>query len=557
MGTAAFSFLINILMLTGAMFMLQIYDRVLPSRSIATLVGLSIVALVLFAALGAFEVIRSRLLTRASTILNEKLEPRVFEILVRLPLKAGNQIGIQPLRDLDTVKNFLSGTGPNAFFDLPWLPFYLGIVYAFHPALGITAFCGAIVLVLLTVLTELLSRKPAHETMAHTANRYMLAETSQRNAEVLAGMGFASRLSSMWQETSSHASTAQQRGSDITGGLGAIARVLRMVLQSAVLAVGAYLVIIQEASAGIIIAGSILSGRALAPLDIAIANWRGFVAARQSWQRLRRLLAMLPKPSAPTPLLAPSSSYSAEGLVIAPPGKKTIVMNKLSFALKSGQGLAIIGPSGSGKSSLARALVGAWIPLAGKVKLDGAALDQWSPEALGQYIGYVPQGVELFGGTVLQNISRFDPAASAEDVIKAAKIADVHNLIVNLKNGYDTQIGDSGAALSAGQRQRIALARALYGDPFLVVLDEPDAALDRDGEKALQYAILNVRDRGGIVIVVSHRRSVLSTVDMVLAVKNARMVALGPKDTVLQELAQPSGSVHILKPKSETGEAQA
>jgi ATP-binding cassette, subfamily C, type I secretion system permease/ATPase len=547
LGTAAFSFVINILMLTGAVFMLEIYDRVLPSRSIATLIGLCIVAVILFTALGLLDVIRGRLLVRAGSVLNENLGPRIFDVLVRTPVRVGNIGGIQPLRDLDAVRNFLSGPGPTALFDMPWLPFYIGIVYLFHPLLGITAMAGAFVLICLTALTELLSRRPTRDAMTHSMSRNDLAEASQRNAEVLAGMGFSSQLSDLWLRRSEHAQVSQQRGSDIAGGLGAIARVLRLALQSAVLAMGAYLVILQEASAGIIIAGSILTARALAPIDLAIANWRGFVAARQSWQRLDGLFEKLPALDQPTSLPPPSSRYQVEGVVVAPPGQRMIVMQELGFALNKGQALAIIGPSGSGKSSLARVLVGAWLPIAGRIRLDGAALDQWSPKTLGRHIGYVPQGVELFGGTVIQNIARFDPVASPEAVIKAAKAADVHELIVSLPKGYDTEIGDNGAVLSAGQRQRVALARALYGDPFLVVLDEPDASLDQQGEQALRGAILGVRARGGIAIVVSHRQAALAAVDMVLAVEAGRPIAFGPKDPVLQKLAKPAGDIHVLK----------
>jgi ATP-binding cassette, subfamily C, type I secretion system permease/ATPase len=549
-GTGAFSLIINVLMLTGAIFMLEVYDRVLPSRSVATLIALCIIGAILFAALGLLDVLRSRLLTRAGGAIDESLSARVFDVLVRLPLRTGNRRdGLQPLRDLDTIRSFLSSQGPTALFDLPWLPFYLAIVYAFHPLLGVTALIGAIALICLTMATEFLARKPTREATTHTIARTNLAQACLRNAEVLAGMGFASRLASIWGGSNDRALSWQRRTSDIAGGLGAIARVLRMILQSAVLAVGAYLVIIQEASPGIIIAGSILAARALAPVDIAIANWRSFIAARQSWERLSQLLTKLPRQPKPMPLPVPSSKLQVEGLVIVPPGEQKVAARDIGFALNPGQGLGIIGPSGAGKSSLARVLVGAWLPAAGKVRLDGAALDQWAPEALGQHIGYLPQGVELFAGSVAQNIARFDRHADSEAVIGAAKAADVHELIVNLPNGYDTEIGDGGSTLSAGQRQRVALARALYGNPFLVVLDEPDASLDQEGERALQAAILGVRARGGIVVVVSHRQVVLSAVDLLLALERGRPAAAGPKELVLQKLARPQsgGAVRVLK----------
>lgn len=545
-ATAAFSFVINVLMLTGAIFMLEVYDRVLPSRSVPTLVALCIIASILFTALGLLDVIRGRLLARAGGAIDEGLAKRVFDVVVRLPMRTGNyKDGLQPLRDLDAVRGFLSGQGPTALFDLPWLPFYLAIVFSFHPVLGITALVGALILIFLTLLTEALSRKPTQEATTHSQARINLAQACLRNAEVLAGMGFAARLTTIWAGSNDSSMVWQRRAGDIASGLGAIARVLRMVLQSSVLAVGAYLVILQQASPGIIIAGSILAARALAPVDVAIANWRGFIAARQSWARLGKLLAVVPRLPKPSPLPAPSSELQVEGIVVAPPGEQKIVIRDLSFVLKAGQGLGIIGPSGAGKSSLARVLVGAWLPAAGKVRLDGAALDQWAPEALGPHVGYLPQGVELFAGSIVQNIARFDPNANSQAVIEAAKAADIHKLIVNLPNGYDTEIGEGGKSLSAGQRQRVALARALYGDPFLVVLDEPDASLDQDGEQALSKAIFSVRKRGGIVVVVSHRQAVIGVVDLLLALDQGRPVAAGPKDSVLQKLGRPT--VHILK----------
>lgn len=548
LGAAIFSFVINILMLTGAIFMLEIYDRVLPSRSVPTLMGLSIIATILFSALGLLDLIRSRLLVRAGGAIDEALAARVFDVVVRLPLRTGNRgDGLQPIRDVDAMRSFLSSPGPTALFDLPWLPFYLFVVYLFHPWLGATALIGAVVLIGLTLLTEVLARKPIRDTTMQGINRTGLAEACLRNAEVLAGMGFAARLGQLWQHSNDRVHTSQRRVSDIVGGLGAVARVLRMILQSAVLAVGAYLVIIQQASAGIIIAGSILAARALAPVDTAIAHWRGFITARQSWQRLGKLLTLLPAQTAPTPLPAPSAKLQAENVVVAPPGEQKVVVRDVGFELNAGQGLGIIGTSGSGKSSLARVLVGAWLPVAGRVRLDGAAFNQWSPEDLGRHIGYLPQDVELFAGSILQNIARFDPEADAEAVIKAAKAADIHDLIVSLPGdkGYDTQIGEGGTKLSAGQRQRVALARALYGDPFLVVLDEPDASLDQMGEQALQQAIRGVRERGGVVVVISHRQTVLRAVEHLLVLEQGTAVVGGPKELVQQRLA--AGGVHILK----------
>ena len=558
-GTAVLSGMSNVLMLTGAMFMLEIYDRVLPSRSMPTLVGLLILVAALFAALGILDAIRGRILVRIGGALDETLSGRVYDTLVRLPLRAGARTdGTQPLRDLDAIRSYLSGLGPVALFDLPWIPLYLAICFIFHPLIGLTALAGAIILIVLTFLTESLMRAPTKAATEAAIVRNSLAEISRRNAEALIAMGIASRISQRWRDANRQYMLSQREASDLGGGLGAISKVLRMMLQSSVLAVGAYLVIHQEASAGIIIAGSILSARALAPVDLAIANWKGFAAARQSWQRLNNLLAVSPAQIAPMQLQAPAQRLTVESVSAAPPGVPKIVVQDITFELEAGQGLGIIGPSGSGKSSLARLLVGVWQPVRGNVRLDGAALDQWSPDALGQHIGYLPQDVELLAGTVAQNIARFEPNADNEAVIAAAKAVGVHELIVRLPAGYDTPIGDQGSALSAGQAQRIALARAVYRDPFLVVLDEPNSNLDSDGEEALTRAILGVRERKGIVIVVAHRPSAIAAVDRILVMSQGKAQAIGPKDEVLSKVLQrPLSMPRPLKVVPDTGSASA
>jgi ATP-binding cassette subfamily C protein PrsD len=536
-GVGLFSGMINILALTGSFFMLEVYDRVVPSRSVPTLVGLAILAAILFSFQGILELIRGRILVRVGTSLDEALSGRVYDTVVWLPLHVGNRNdGLQSLRDLDTMRSFLSGLGPTAFFDLPWIPLYLGICFAFHFWIGMTALCGAIILIGLTVVTELRTRRPMHAATSLGMLRNGLAETSKRNAEVLTAMAMAGRLRDRWSEANRNYMRSQQQASDVAGGLGAIVKVLRLMLQSAVLGVGAYLVIHQEATAGIIIAGSILSARALAPVDLAIANWKGFVAARQSWARLSNLLSMLPAHAAPMSLPRPTKNIVIEKVFVAPPGQQKPVVHDVSFTLKSGDGLGVIGPSASGKSSLARILVGAWRPVRGKVSLDGATFDQWQPEAIGRDIGYLPQDVELMLGTVAQNIARFDRDADSKAIIAAAQAAGVHELILGLGAGYDTDIGEQGTSLSAGQQQRIALARALYGNPFLVVLDEPNSNLDNDGELALTSAIHSVRGRGGIVVVVAHRPSALAAVDHVLVMNQGRAQAFGPKDEVLAKV---------------------
>jgi ATP-binding cassette subfamily C protein len=557
-GVGVMSCMINVLYLTGSLFMLEVYDRVLPSRSVPTLIGLAILAGGLYLAQGVLDLLRGRILGRIGTALDESLNRRVFETMVRLPLIVGSRNeGLQPLRDLDNVRSFLGGLGPGAFFDLPWLPFYLAICFTFHVMIGLTALVGAVILVSLTLVTEYMSRQPAREATGLAARRNDLATTSRRNAEVLVAMGMSGRLTGRWSQANQSYLDGNQRASDIAGGLGAIAKVLRMTLQSAVLAVGAYLVINQQATAGVIIAGSILSARALAPVDLAIAHWKSFVAARQSWHRLNRLLEQMPARSEQMRLQDPSSRLAVEAVSIVPPGDQKVIVQDITFTLEAGHGLGVIGPSGSGKSSLVRALVGVWQPFRGKVRLDGAALDQWSSDVLGRHVGYLPQDVELFAGTVAQNISRFDPDASSDAIIAAAKEAGVHQIIIKMRDGYDTQVGEQGTALSAGQAQRVALARALYGDPFLIVLDEPNSNLDTEGDEALTRAIRGARERGAIVVVVAHRPVGIEAVDQLLVLKDGRMQAFGPKEQVLGQVLQRVAPPTPIKIVSEGGVAKS
>lgn len=534
-GVAVFTAVLNVLYLTGSFFMLQVYDRVIPSRSVPTLVALCVLALGLYGFQAVLDIVRNRVLIRIAGGFAETLDRRIYHLLVKLPLRAPQMGGFEPVRDLDSIRTFMSGGGPAALFDLPWMPLYLGICYLFHPLIGLTATVGALILVGITFLTEVKVRQPSIEVSSLSARRTSLAEASRRNSEVLHAMGMVGRFSAQWADYGRRYVGAHQRAGDITGGMGSFSRALRMALQSAVLAVGAYLVIKQQATAGIIIAGSILSARALAPVEQVIAQWRVFVSARQSWHRLNNLLARIPEERDVMELPKPKTSLSVETVSVAPPGVNMLVARDIAFGLKAGQGLGIIGPSASGKSSLARTLVGVWRPVTGKVRIDGATLDQWSSEALGEHIGYLPQDMELFAGTVAQNIARLEPEPDSKKVIAAAQAAGVHELILGLPNGYETEMGEGGTSLSAGQRQRVGLARALYGDPFLVVLDEPNSSLDHDGEEALTRAIMSVRARGGIAIVIAHRPSALAAVDQLLVMRGGKQQAFGPKDAVLRE----------------------
>ncbi|WP_267361206.1 MULTISPECIES: type I secretion system permease/ATPase [unclassified Methylobacterium] len=540
-GVAGISALANLLTLTGSFFMLEVYDRVIPSRSIPTLIGLCVLALVLYAAQSTLEALRARTLARIGAALDAEIGPRVFSLSVQAPLRGAkpDQAG-QPLRDLEQVRAFLAGSGPAALFDLPWLPVYVMVCFLFHPLIGVAAIGGAVLLTSLTLAAELATRAPARSATAHAGRRLALSEATRRNAETVAALGLESRMCRRWAAVNRDHAQAQQRASDIAGGLGAVSKACRMALQSGVLALGAYLVINNQASGGIIIAASILVALALAPAELAIANWRVFVAARQSWRRLAVALERHPPARVPLALPEAKLSLSVEGVHVVPPGASRATVHDVSFQLRAGQGVGVIGPSAAGKSSLVRALVRIWTPLHGRVRLDGADLGQWAPEHLGAQIGYLPQETELFAGTIAENISRFLPGAPAEAVVAAAQAAGAHDLILNLPQGYDTMLGESGAGLSAGQRQRIGLARALYGDPFLVVLDEPNANLDAEGENALTQAILRVRGRGGICVVVAHRPSALAAVDHVLMMHEGRVQAFGTKDEVLKRVLRPA-----------------
>ena len=418
---------------------------VLPSRSIPTLIALCLLALLLYAFQGAFEMVRGRMLVRVAGALDEAMSARIYRAVVQAPLKLRTQgDGLQALRDFDQVRSFLSGTGPAAFFDLPWLPFYIGICFLFHPLIGIVAIVGSIILIALTFLTNRGTQGPSKKAAEAGNHRNAFAQASQRNAEVMQAMGMMGRMSQLWEQRNDTYRDQNRETSDVGNGYGALSKVFRMALQSAVLATGAVLVIEGMASPGVIIAGSILTARALAPVEMAIGNWRGYVSCRQSWGRLKELLKALPERDAPLELPVPKGQLSAEGLAGGPPGAQRLTFAEVNFTMKAGSALGVIGPSASGKSSLARALIGIWPAFRGAVRLDGAALDQWDTDRLGRHIGYLPQDVELFAGTVAQNIARLGENPSPDSIVSAAKAARVHDLILKLPNGYETEIGEGG-----------------------------------------------------------------------------------------------------------------
>ena len=532
---AIFSAVVNILALTGSIYMLQVYDRVLSSRSIPTLVGLSLIALAAYALSGGLDMLRGRMLARIGARFDEILAPRVFDLVATMPLKGAKAAeSMQPIRDVDTIRGFLSGLGPTALFDMPFMPIFLIGCFMIHPWIGITSVIGGVCIIILTIYTDAKSKEPSYEVTKSGAERHAMAETSRRNAEAIRALGMLGHLGKRYDQVHVRHVNDGLAVSESSAGIGAFAKVFRMVLQSGILGLGALLVIEGQMSGGLMIAGSILMSRALAPIEIAVAHWKGFTASRQAYRRLQHIMSLVPAQGQRMPLPAPKQVMSVEEVYVSAPGAQLPIVQAATLRLQAGQGLGLIGPSASGKSTLARALVGVWPTLRGEIRLDGAALDQWEPDSLGRHIGYLPQDVELFEGTVAENISRFHPNPKPEDIIAAAKTAGAHELILGLPDGYDTRIGESGASLSGGQRQRVALARALYGDPFLVVLDEPNASLDGAGDEALNQAILSVRQRGGVVIVITHRPAALGQVDQVAIMEEGRIRAIGPRDEVLQ-----------------------
>jgi ATP-binding cassette subfamily C protein len=538
-AVAVFSVFINILSLTGSIFMLGVYDHVLPSESMPTLLGFVVLMLLFYGFFAALDVIRNRSLSRIGSTIADLMAYRVFEVSLAAPLRAPGNPGDSALRDLDGIRAFLCSNGPGAIFDLPWIPFYLGICFLFHPWIGVTALIGAIVIVGVTISTEIFSRGPSEDLRKLAGNRSTFLSTVVRNTETVTSMGMAHDMFRNWLQVDGRFLGTNLVVSDVTGGMGAVSRVIRMILQSLVLAVGAVLVLRHEASSGIMIAGSILSARALSPIDVLLANWRPFVQARQSWHRLGTLLDNMPPRPDVMSLPAPTKTLSVEHLTLCPPGSRTYTVRDVNFTVEAGSAVGVIGPSASGKSSLVRGIVGLWVLASGSVRLDGARVDRWPASELGRHVGYMAQGIELIGGTVAQNIGRFDPDAPIEAIIRAAEAAGVNEMIQRLPDGYDTRIGDEGVALSHGQRQRIALARALYGDPFLVVLDEPNSNLDAEGDESLTRAIAGVRRRGGIVIIVAHRPSALAAVDKVLVMRNGTMVTFGEKAEIMARMALP------------------
>jgi ATP-binding cassette, subfamily C, type I secretion system permease/ATPase len=539
LGIAAFSGVVNVLMLSGSLYMLQVYDRVIPSRNVATLIGLSLMVLTAYLMQGYFDALRSRMLCRVATMFDAGLQEQIHITLATLPLRGAKPMLMQqPLRDLDQIRAFMSGMGPTAFLDMPWIPIFLIALFLFHPLIGFTALAGTVAIIGMTLLSERLSRGAAKAAMDLSAQRQVLADATQRNAEVIRALGMLDRFTARWARANERYLQENIRASDVSANLGSGAKVLRYVLQSGMLGLGAYLVVADKASGGVMIASSIMMGRALAPVEVALGTWKQLISARQGVKRLREICKATALSAAPpVELPRPSRELSVQNLSVMAPGMDRLIVANVSFALSAGMGLALLGASASGKTSLSKALVGIWPAQSGTVRLDGGALDQWRNGDLGRYVGYLPQDVALFDGTVAENICRFDETATSDAILKAARIAGVHDIILRLPDGYATRIGAGGMSLSAGQRQRVGLARAVFGDPFLVVLDEPNANLDTEGEQALTRAIQILRASKSIVVVISHRPSALAALDMALVLYEGKAIAFGRREEVFARVS--------------------
>ncbi len=531
-----FSMFINLLMLVPAFYMLQVYDRVVTSGSIPTLVMLTIVMVLLMVTMGALEWVRSRIMVRVSTRIDTLLGSRLYDASFKQALYSGGMnANAQPLSDLTGLRQFLTGNGLFAFFDAPWVPIYIAIMFMFHPWFGIMAIISVIVLSTIAVINEKVTSKVLGEANKENMAANLYTNKNLRNAEVVESMGMLGRIRDRWQAKNRKVLALQGIASDRAGILTSLSKTVRLIVQSLVLGLGAYLAVQQEISPGLMIAGSILLGRALGPIDQMIGVWKQFVSARSQYQRLNELLANVGEEPERMSLPAPKGKVQAEGVMVAPPGTKVPVVKNVTFQVEPGEMVGVIGPSAAGKSTLARALLGIWPTIGGKMRLDGADIFNWKRDELGPHIGYLPQDIELFEGSISENIARFGDVDS-KAVVKAAQMAGVHEMILRLPEGYDTVIGATGGALSGGQRQRIGLARAIYGNPRLVVLDEPNSNLDDQGEAALAVALQNLKETGATVFIITHRASVLSQVQKLMVMREGALAMFGPRDQVLAEL---------------------
>ena len=547
LATVIFSIVVNLLMLTGPLYMLQVYDRVLGSGSEATLVALSALVIFLFLAMGVLEHSRSKVMAIVGARFQERLDRRVFTAAMQRSSVAPNDpVAITSQRDLEAIRAFLASPVLLALMDLPWTPLFLAALFVFHSMLGWLAVGGGVVLILVTLLNQVMSRSLQKEAGTTAIMAERMADQMKSEAETLQALGMSGAGFDRWQTARRTALERAIRVAGVSGGFGSLTKTFRLFLQSAILGLGAWLVLQGELSPGAMIAGSILMGRALQPIEMAVGQWAVAQKASEGWQRLSDLLGRIPDQPARMALPRPKSLVEVSGLTVTAPGDQVPLLRMVSFELQPGQALGVIGPSGAGKSTLARALTGVWKPVAGKIRLDGATLDQYDPDVLGRLIGYLPQRIALFDGTIAENIARLDGQADGAKIVEAARKADAHDMIVRLPQGYDTRVSSAGGRLSGGQMQRVALARALYGDPALLILDEPNSNLDNAGSAALNTAIRTMKAEGKSVLIMAHRPAAIQECDLLLVLEDGMRKAFGPRDQVLRE--QVKNHTELLKP---------
>lgn len=535
-SVGVFSFFANLLMLTGPLYMLQVYDRVLGSRSVETLVALSLLVAFLYGIMGLLDFARGRVMARVGARFQGALDRRVFEAMLRRSAVAQDPVAQTGLNDLEAVQRLMAAPVLLVIFDLPWTPFFLTGIAFFHPYLGIMAVVGGALLVLITVLNQIYSRRPVLQANVSSHRAGLMADEIRNEAETIQSMGMRGAAFSRWKGTRDDSLVETVVASDVGGSFSSLTKTLRMFLQSAMLGLGAYLVLMGEATGGVMIASSILLSRALAPIELLVGHWPQVQRASKGWQQLGELLSKVPAETRRTSLPKPKARLEVHGLTVVPPGDTRAKLKTVSFKVEPGQALGVIGPSGSGKTTLARTLTGFWRPAGGVVRLDGASLDQYAPDVLGQHIGYLPQRVELFDGTIAENIARLAAEPDSAKVVEAARKAAAHDLIVSLPDGYDTRLTAGGGRLSGGQMQRVALARALYDDPVLLILDEPNSNLDNEGSLALNNAIRGMKEAGKSVLIMAHRPSAIQECDLLLVLDEGHRTAFGPKDQVLREM---------------------
>ena len=551
-----FSCFVNVLALTGPLYMLQVYDRVLSSRSTATLVALTVLIAALYAVMGLLDYARGRIAARVGALFQSRLDPRVFEAGLSRALVSGERgRPWSGLRDLEAVQRFMASPVLFAIFDLPWTPFFVFAIFSFHPYLGWLAVGGGLVLVAISLANQMMTKRSSAEATATTMVSDGFAETVRQQAEVVQGLGMRGAVMARWQQNRTRALHANLQSADVVNQFTTVSKTLRFFLQSAMLGLGAYVVLLGEMTPGTMIAGSILLGRALAPVEQLIGGWPLVSRARQGWKSLKASLAESPEARAVTPLPAPRPILELNAVTVVPPDQQRPSLRSVNFRLSPGQALGVIGPSASGKSTLARTLAGIWTPVAGAVRLDGAELEHYGGD-LGRHIGYLPQDIALFDGSVAENIARMSPDPDPEAVVAAARKAGAHEMILRLPAGYDTQIMVGGSRLSGGQRQRIALARALYGDPALVVLDEPNSNLDGEGGEALMHAIRQIKADGRLVVIMAHRPAAISECDLLLVVHEGVVQSFGPRDEVLREQVRNHATIALHPQQQQAAEAK-